>query len=151
MMTRIRITKQFSFEMGHFLFNHEGKCKNFHGHSYKLEVSVIGRPLCAPGHPGDGMVMDFSDLKLIIKENVIDVLDHRFLVNSKSLTDEDLKVISNLNSGIILMPVQPTTENLILFILERLLQALPSHVELCSVRLHETDSSFCEWFRIDNA
>ncbi|MCO4780523.1 MAG: 6-pyruvoyl tetrahydropterin synthase family protein, partial [Flavobacteriaceae bacterium] len=67
-MSKIRITKQFSFETGHALFGYDGKCRNVHGHSYKLSVTVIGSPIEEKGAVKLGMVIDFSDLKKIVKE-----------------------------------------------------------------------------------
>ena len=65
-MSKIRITKQFSFETGHALFGYDGKCRNVHGHSYKLSVTVIGSPIEEEGAVKLGMVIDFSDLKKIV-------------------------------------------------------------------------------------
>ncbi len=67
-MTHIRITKQFSFETGHALYGYDGKCKNVHGHSYRLDVTVIGSPITDSSNVKYGMVIDFSDLKIIAKE-----------------------------------------------------------------------------------
>ena len=73
-MSQIRITKKFSFETGHALYGYDGKCKNVHGHSYKLNVTVIGTPISDQNHVKFGMVIDFTDLKKIIKEEIVDVL-----------------------------------------------------------------------------
>lgn len=62
-MSNIRITKLFSFETGHALYGYDGKCKNVHGHSYKLSVTVIGKPISDASHIKHGMVIDFGDLK----------------------------------------------------------------------------------------
>lgn len=62
-MSKIRITKQFSFETGHALYGYDGKCKNVHGHSYKLSVTVIGIPITDTNNVKYGMVIDFGDLK----------------------------------------------------------------------------------------
>ena len=69
-MSNIRITKQFTFETGHALYGYDGKCKNVHGHSYKLSVTVIGKPITDTSNVKFGMVIDFSDLKKIIKEEI---------------------------------------------------------------------------------
>lgn len=66
-MSTIRITKRFSFETGHALYGYDGKCRNVHGHSYKLFVTVIGHPISDTTHVKLGMVIDFSDLKVIVK------------------------------------------------------------------------------------
>ena len=66
-MSKIRITKKFTFEAGHALYGYDGKCKNVHGHSYKLYVTVIGVPIADKDNVKYGMVIDFSDLKSIVK------------------------------------------------------------------------------------
>ena len=66
-MTKIRVTKSFGFETGHALYGYDGLCKNVHGHSYKLYVTVIGSPIDDQNHVKNGMVIDFKDLKTIVK------------------------------------------------------------------------------------
>ena len=70
-MSKIRITKQFSFETGHALYGYDGKCKNVHGHSYKLSVTVIGTPITDTTNVKYGMVIDFSDLKKNSSKNIM--------------------------------------------------------------------------------
>ena len=74
-MQTIRITKIFSFETGHALYGYDGKCRNVHGHSYKLYVTVIGSPIQDNSNVKFGMVIDFSDLKKIVKEEIVDIFD----------------------------------------------------------------------------
>jgi 6-pyruvoyltetrahydropterin/6-carboxytetrahydropterin synthase len=83
-MTKIRVTKYYDFEMAHALWNYDGLCKNIHGHSYKLHVTVIGVPIDDSSSTKDGMVIDFSDLKRIVKTKIVDVFDHSFVVNKNS-------------------------------------------------------------------
>ena len=64
-MRNVRVTKEFTFEMAHALWNYDGACKNIHGHSYHLFISIIGEPLQDEDNPKFGMVIDFKDLKLI--------------------------------------------------------------------------------------
>jgi len=71
-----RITKEFKFECAHALTGYDGKCSHIHGHSYKLRVTVKGKPIDDPKSPKFGMVLDFNDLEKIIKENIIDKFDH---------------------------------------------------------------------------
>lgn len=80
----IRITKKFDFEAGHALFGYDGKCKNLHGHSYKLYVTVIGEPINNPHNVKNGMVIDFGDLKRIVQEQIIDAFDHAMVFNELS-------------------------------------------------------------------
>ena len=83
-MSTIRITKQFSFETGHALYGYDGKCKNVHGHSYKLSVTVIGEPITDNSNVKFGMVIDFSDLKKIVKEEIVDLFDHATVFNQNT-------------------------------------------------------------------
>ena len=89
-MSKIRITKMFSFEAGHALHGYDGKCKNLHGHSYHLEVTVIGTPIADTNNVKHGMVIDFGDLKKIVKEQVVDVFDHAIVFNKNTLTDKEI-------------------------------------------------------------
>ena len=79
----IRITKEFKFETSHALSGHDGLCKNVHGHSYKLSVTIIGKPIQEPNNPKHGMVMDFSDLKKIINKIIVEPFDHATVLNYK--------------------------------------------------------------------
>ena len=59
-MAKIRITKKFTFEAAHALYGYDGKCKNIHGHSYKLFVTIIGNPIKDSNNVKFGMIIDFS-------------------------------------------------------------------------------------------
>ncbi len=83
-MKNIRITKQFSFETGHALYGYDGKCKNIHGHSYNLYVTVIGQPILDTKNAKFGMVIDFTDLKKIVKHEIVDVFDHATVFNKNT-------------------------------------------------------------------
>ena len=78
----IRITKIFTFETAHVLYNYDGKCKNMHGHSYKLFVTVKGTPINDINDVKNGMVVDFGDIKKIVKEEIVDVWEHAVLLNA---------------------------------------------------------------------
>ena len=80
----IRITKEFKFEMAHALHGYDGLCKNIHGHSYRLWVTISGKVLKLNGDKKDGMVMDFDILKKIIKPTIIDKYDHSLVLNANS-------------------------------------------------------------------
>ena len=87
-MSKIRITKQFSFETGHALYGHDGKCKNIHGHSYRLNVTLFGTPITDDSSPKFGMIMDFSDVKKIVKETIVTPFDHATIFNKNTPTNE---------------------------------------------------------------
>lgn len=116
---KIKTTKQFRFESAHFLPNHDGKCRNLHGHSYILEVSVEGDVI--QDGPKEGMVIDFADLSKLVKEEVISKWDHKCLNEIVSFV--------------------PTAENLAMEVI-RILQ--DKKLQVTKVKLSETPESFVE-------
>lgn len=145
----IRITKRFSFEAAHALWNYDGPCRNVHGHSYVLYVSVAGHPVNDPDNPKHGMVMDFSALKKIVQNEIIDKMDHALLINAHSPHNEIVKK-GALFGKIIALPYQPTCENMVADFARSLQQALPEDVRLVSLRLYETENSFSDWLASEN-
>ena len=150
-MTKIRITKQFSFETGHALYGYDGKCKNVHGHSYKLSVTVSGKPILDASHVKFGMVIDFGDLKKIVKEEIVDQFDHATVFNQNTPHVELANELKNRGHHVILVDYQPTSENMVTDYAARIKNRLPHDVELHSLKLQETESSFAEWYASDNA
>ncbi len=149
-MRIIRITKKFEFEMAHALHGYNGPCRHIHGHSYKLSVTVAGTPLNDAGSEKNGMVIDFSILKSIVKKNIVEKFDHSLVVN-KNIPLKDLQKFKQLFDNLVLLPYQPTCENLLLDFAGRILKLLPESVKLHSLKLQETSSSFAEWFAEDNS
>ena len=147
----IRITKKFNFEAGHALYGYDGKCKNLHGHSYKLYVTVIGKPITDPHNVKNGMVIDFGDLKRIVQEQIIEAFDHAMVFNEHSPHKALAEELRAKGHRIITVPYQPTSENLVTDFARRIAYQLPAGVELFSVRLCETESSYAEWFASDNS
>jgi 6-pyruvoyltetrahydropterin/6-carboxytetrahydropterin synthase len=145
----VRITKEFKFEMAHALKGYDGPCRNIHGHSYEMLVTLAGSPIMEENHPKLGMVMDFGDLKKIVKETVVDVFDHALVLSDQMPADliEELK--ANFEK-IILLPYQPTSELMIVDMAERIQNKLPEHVTLKYLLLRETVTSYAEWFAEDN-
>ncbi len=149
-MSQIRITKQFSFETGHALYGYDGKCKNVHGHSYKLSVTVIGEPIADRNHVKFGMVIDFSDLKKIVKEEIVDQFDHATVFNETTPHIELAKELQSRGHHVILVDYQPTSENMVVDFAKRIQSRLPNGIGLFSLKLQETETSFAEWFASDN-
>ncbi|WP_396183006.1 6-pyruvoyl trahydropterin synthase family protein [Flavobacterium sp.] len=149
-MATIRITKQFSFETGHALYGYDGKCKNVHGHSYKLSVTVIGTPIEDATNVKYGMVIDFGDLKKIVKEEIVDQFDHATVFNQNTPHVELANELKNRGHHVILVDYQPTSENMVIDFAARITSRLPHDVELHSLKLQETESSFAEWYASDN-
>ena len=144
-MSVVRVTKEFTFEMAHALDCHDGKCRNIHGHSYHLSVTVKGTPIANDQDPKNGMIIDFGDLKKVVKDQIVNQYDHALVLWEHSPFNAD--TIRNHTEKLILHPFQPTCENLILFFAERLKNTLPLH--LVSLKLRETATSYAEWFAED--
>lgn len=149
-MSKIRITKQFSFETGHALYGYDGKCRNVHGHSYKLSVTVIGEPITNSDNVKFGMVIDFGDLKKIVKSEIVDQFDHATVFNKNTPHVELANELKDRGHHVILVDYQPTSENMVIDFAERIKKHLPSHVQLHSLKLQETETSFAEWYASDN-
>lgn len=149
-MSSIRITKKFTFETGHALYGYDGKCRNVHGHSYKLFVTVIGNPIADSSHVKFGMVIDFSDLKKIVKEEIVDVFDHATVFNKNTPHVELAKELSDRGHSVLLVDYQPTSEMMVIDFSEKIKQRLPKQTQLFSLRLQETATSYAEWYAGDN-
>lgn len=149
-MSKIRITKQFNFETGHALFGYDGKCKNVHGHSYKLSVTVIGEPITDSSNVKFGMVIDFGDLKKIIKEEIVDIFDHATVFNQNTPHIELAKELKDRGHHVILVNYQPTSENMVIDFSTKIKNRLPDTIKLFSLKLQETETSFAEWYASDN-
>jgi len=150
LMKRIRITKQFSFETGHALYGYDGKCKNVHGHSYKLSVTVIGSPILDNNNVKFGMVIDFSDLKKIVQEEIVNQFDHATVFNGNTPHIDLANELKTRGHHVILVDYQPTSENMVIDFAEKIKHRLPANINLFSLKLQETESSFAEWFASDN-
>jgi 6-pyruvoyltetrahydropterin/6-carboxytetrahydropterin synthase len=143
----VRITKEFKFEMAHALHGYDGLCKNIHGHSYKLCVTVKGEVKNDSGNAKDGMVLDFDVLKSIVKPEIINKYDHSLVLNANSPHSEiDLSAFEK----VFFLPYQPTSENLVMDFALKIKSKLPQEIELYKVVLSETATSFAEWNSQDN-
>ena len=149
MSTKIRITKEFKFETGHALYGYDGLCKNVHGHSYKLAVTLIGIPIADENHVKYGMVMDFSDLKKIVNEIIVTPFDHATVLNVNSPHKELADSMEKRGHKIVRVQYQPTSEMMIIDFAERIQAKLPSYLTLERLLLRETETSFAEWVADD--
>ena len=127
--------------MAHALKGYDGPCKNIHGHSYELFVTVIGKPINDINVSNNGMVIDFKLLKNIVRENIIEDYDHALVLHKESaaLINDDSNEL-----------YQPTGENMLTHFAAILKNKLPPDVKLFSLRLRETVTSFAEWYAEDN-
>ena len=148
-MAIIRLTKEFSFEAAHALGGYDGPCREIHGHSYRLFVTIKGEPSTDPENPKQGMVMDFGVLKKIVNEEIISQLDHALVL--RSTAEAKLRnILAEQFENMVEVDYQPTCENMLEDFARRILARLPEGVTLHSLRLHETASSYAEWFAEDN-
>jgi 6-pyruvoyltetrahydropterin/6-carboxytetrahydropterin synthase len=149
-MSKIRITKTFNFETGHALHGYDGKCKNIHGHSYKLFVTVIGTPINDYNYVKNGMVIDFGDLKKIVKEEIVDIFDHATVFNQNTPHKELALDLRAKGHHVLLVDYQPTSEMMIQDFAQKIINKLPDNIKLHSLKLQETETSFAEWHQEDN-
>ena len=146
----IRLTKEFSFESAHALWGYDGKCREVHGHSYRLFVTVKGEPISDMSSPKLGMVMDFGELKAIVAREITDRLDHSFVMRRTAEAEALAVAMQGQFTNVVLVDYQPTCENMLQDFAARLKAALPEGVELHSLRLHETATSYAEWYAEEN-
>ncbi len=138
------LTKIFHFDMAHVLKGYDGPCRNIHGHSYELRVTVKGEPINDPQSPKNGMVMDLHDLKCLVNEQIVNRLDHAFVVSS-AMPADFLAIVQRDFEKVVVVDYQPTSENLILDMVNRLQEVLPQQVTLHKIMLQETPGSYVEW------
>lgn len=132
----MKIAKEFHWEMGHRLPEHFGKCKNIHGHSYRMIVELKGEV-----NEG-GMVMDYFDLKKVVNP-IVEKLDHAFMVYEKD--EEIVRFLESVNSKKIIVNFQSTVENICRYILGEIKkQNLPSNVNKVKVRIFESIDDYAE-------
>ncbi|MFY1026200.1 6-carboxytetrahydropterin synthase QueD [Actinobacillus seminis] len=135
-----KVSKEFSFDMAHILDGHDGKCQNLHGHTYKLQVEVSGD--LVPDGAKKGMVVDFTDVKTVVKEAILDPMDHAFIYDTTSERECKIATLLNeLNSKTFGIPVRTTAEEMARFMFNR----LKGKLSISAIRLWETPTSFCEY------
>jgi 6-pyruvoyltetrahydropterin/6-carboxytetrahydropterin synthase len=146
---RIRVTKKFSFDMAHALYGYDGPCKNIHGHTYHLSVTLIGFIIKDNNDAKVGMVVDFGDLKKIVQSNILNKYDHALVLNDRAPYAQSTLIFNEFEK-IVSVPFQPTCENLLLHFVSQLKQVISGEMSLAGMRLEETPSSYAEWLASDN-
>ena len=134
--------------MAHALKGYDGLCRNIHGHSYELLVTISGVPVSDTSSVKLGMVMDFGDLKKIVRKSIIDEFDHALVLSRESSNDFNSDV--EMFGRTILVDYHPTSENMLIDFVSRLKTQLPAKVKLHHLLLRETVTSYAEWFAEDN-
>ncbi|MBC1457769.1 6-carboxytetrahydropterin synthase QueD [Listeria newyorkensis] len=136
----MRIAKEFTFDMAHMLDGHDGKCHHLHGHTYTLQVEVAG-DLIANGSKA-GMVLDYGDIKRIVKEHVTAKLDHAFAYFEENENECRIaKLLQEMDRKTVAFPCRTTAEGMAMVIFDWLAPYLP----VSAIRLGETPTSFCEY------
>ena len=134
----LTVTKSVKFDAAHVLTNHQGLCKNLHGHTYRVEASVSQQP----GDTAD-MVIDFKDLKHTCEEVILSRFDHAFIYDSSSVGESEIAaVVERYGMRTVALPFRSTAENMAKMFYEQLKSRLPG---LCSVRVWETPDSCAEY------
>ena len=136
--------------MAHTLDGYDGACREIHGHSYRLFVTVRGVPCADEGSPKCGMVVDFGVLKSIVNRLVVDRLDHSLVIRRSERNEQILGVLNDRFGRVVEVDYQPTCENMISDFAARISAELPEGVELTALRLYETATSYAEWLAEDN-
>ena len=143
----MQITRRFEFDAGHRIPNHESRCRHLHGHRYALEVTLIGEPVPEAGRSDEGMVLDFSALKALVHETVVDPWDHAFLVYEKDVAVRDFLASLPDHKTVVIDRI-PTVENLARIAFEILKAAFTDHfgtgLHLHKLVLHETPNCWAE-------
>ena len=143
----MQITTRLEFDAGHRIPHHKSQCRNLHGHRYAIEITLSGDIIQDESASEDGMVMDFSDVKRIAKEAIVNVWDHAFLVYKN-----DAEVLSFLNSlanhKTVIFPTVPTAENMakeaFKILKDRYQHTYGNHLKLEKVRLYETPNNWAD-------
>jgi 6-pyruvoyltetrahydropterin/6-carboxytetrahydropterin synthase len=138
----IQLTKIFHFEMAHAIDGYPGACKNIHGHSYELHVQVNSGNQSNEYIQGIGLAIDFKDIKNIVKCHIIDVFDHHLLL-SKSYLSKNAGMANKEN--LIAWEIEPTAENILIFIQKTLQEKMPNNCHLHQLTLFETKDSYANW------
>ncbi len=146
-MSKIRVTKVFIFDMAHALDGYNGLCKNIHGHTYHLRVTVSGSVHNDDKQPDNGMVIDFGNLKQLVREEILDKFDHSLVLKDTSAFLQSGSIPSG--EKLIRTPFQPSCENLLIHFVSAIEHTLPPEVRLVAMRLDETPTSYAEWFLSD--
>jgi 6-pyruvoyltetrahydropterin/6-carboxytetrahydropterin synthase len=145
----IRVTREFTFEMAHVLFNYDGPCRNVHGHSYRLFVTIAGVPVRDSSNPKNGMVIDFTDLKSIVMREIVNIFDHAVVLSS-DFDRIKREMMDQTFGNTVVVDYQPTCENLVADFAGRIGKHLPAGTMLHNLKLYETAKSYAEWYASDN-
>ena len=136
------LTKKFRFEMAHAIFGHQGPCRNIHGHSYELQVTVAPRWTENGYIEAPGFILDFKELKGLIVSSIVELFDHKLILSKDFISQYPaIRSLENL----LIWSAEPTAENLLLYMQMTIREQLPEQMELRRLRLYETRDSYADW------
>ncbi len=144
------VTRRLEFDAGHRIPDHKSQCRHLHGHRYAIEITLGGDVILEAGDPANGMVMDFSEIKVLAQRHLVDLWDHSFIVFAG-----DTAVVEFLNSmpdhKTVVLDCIPTAENLAetaFRILDDVYcDTYGNHLRLERVRLYETPNCWVDAVR----
>lgn len=139
----IQITKIIEWDMGHRVPNHKSKCRNPHGHRYRMELTISGPLIDTDGNSSEGMVFDFGDIKRIMTERVHDILDHGFMIYENDWEMKDS--LANDTWKVIVVDFIPTAENISKWCYEQMKDEFPTGITIQRVRIFETPNSWADY------
>ncbi|RBL89070.1 6-pyruvoyl trahydropterin synthase family protein [Chitinophaga flava] len=138
----LQLTKIFSFETAHALHRYNGKCRNIHGHSYKLHVTVRDKAHQGEYLPAPGILVDFKDIKAVVQSHIVEHFDHRLILSADYVVAHPF---CETQENLWVWEMEPSAENMVLYMQKVLQDVLPAEVSLASLRLYETSDSYAEW------
>ena len=141
------VTKEFTFDCAHMLSGHEGLCKNLHGHTYKLQITVSSFAGVIKEGPSEGMIVDFKDLKAIVKERIVDKFDHSYVMwaNGSEVEHSIGDLLSQEGMKVVIVKYRPTAENMAQAFYDELKGVLREHkARIVGVKVWETPTSYAE-------
>jgi len=138
----LSLTKIFHFEMAHAIHGYNGACRNIHGHSYELHVKVTAGNGTSGFIPSPGFIVDFKELKCWVNDAVINEFDHKLVLSDAYLAKNPA---IELQENLVKWKVEPTAENLLIYIAQMLGEQFPCNIKLVNLKLFETKDSYAEW------
>ena len=143
----LTITRKLEFDAGHRIPDHKSQCRNLHGHRYTLEITLTGAVISVEGNSDNGMIMDFSDIKALAKEHLVDPWDHAFLVYQHDTAVREFLATLPGHKTVVIDRI-PTVENMAQLAFDILKVAYTDRygtgLHLHKLVLHETPNCWAE-------
>jgi 6-pyruvoyltetrahydropterin/6-carboxytetrahydropterin synthase len=138
----IQLTKIFNFETAHAIYGYQGACKNIHGHSYELHVTIAANSNEDEFIEAPGFIVDFKEIKHIVKTNIVEQFDHKLILSEGFLSANQTMMPQE---NLIIWKYEPTAENILIHIKKILSKSLSKNLKLVHLKLYETKDSIAEW------